>query len=347
MATIGATTTMTAVVRDTYGEADDVLRVADDVPVPTPGPGEVLVEVDAAGVDQGVWHLMTGLPYLTRLFGFGLRRPKLRVLGHDLAGRVEAVGADVTAFRPGDDVLGTGDGTYAPYTVTTPDRLAPKPASVGFEAAAAVPTSGLSALQGLRRLGGIRAGQRVLVLGASGGVGSFAVQLAKRTFGAAHVTGVCSTAKVDFVRDLGADDVIDYTRADPLAGDRYDLVLDAGGNRPLRALRRALTDDGTLVIVGSEETHGRWLQGTDKLLRAMVLSPFVGPSLRPLMSGDDADDLRFLIDQVASGVVVPAVDRTYPLADVADAIRDLRERRVRGKAVIGVSTDPRRAKLDP
>jgi NADPH:quinone reductase-like Zn-dependent oxidoreductase len=241
----------------------------------------------------------------------------------------------VTTLRPGDEVFGIAEGTFAEYAPAAPAKLAPKPANLGFQQAAALPISGTTALQAVRDQGRVTAGDRVLVIGASGGVGSFAVQIAK-AFGA-EVTGVASTAKVDLVRSLGADHVVDYLRSDDLgAGERrYDVIIDTGGNRPLRALRRALTPTGTLVLVGAE-TGGRWLGGTDRQLRAMVLSPFVGQRLRTFIASENAADLVALSDLVASGAVTPAVDRTFPLAETPAAIRYLREGRARGKVVIEV-----------
>src|SRR5438876_4619727 len=243
---------MKAIVRDAYGEVD-VLRLG-EIATPVAGEGEVLVRVHAAGVDQGVWHLMTGTPYAMRLAGFGIRAPKNPLLGYDVAGRVDAVGARVTEFRPGQEVFGTCRGSFAEYAVARADRLLPKPDNVSFEQAAAVPISGFAALQAVRH-GGVRPGQRVLIIGAGGGVGTFAMQIAKAS--GAEVTGVCSTAKAGLVRSIGADHVIDYTREDFADGrQRYDLILDIGGNSPLRRLRRALTPKGTLVIAGGE--GGKW-----------------------------------------------------------------------------------------
>ncbi|MEU4728411.1 NAD(P)-dependent alcohol dehydrogenase [Streptomyces sp. NPDC023588] len=323
---------MKAMVQDIYGPPA-VLRL-EETDRPVPGKGEVLVRVYAAAVDQGVWHLVAGMPYAIRAAGFGLRAPKSRVPGMDLAGRVEAVGPDVTRFRPGDEVYGSGTGSFAEYACAKEDRLAPKPVNLGFEAAAAVPVSACTALKALRDGGRIEAGQRVLILGASGGVGSYAVQLAK-AFGA-HVTGVCSGAKADLVRSLGADEVVDYLHEDPTDGrHRYDLVLDIAGNRRLSRLRRALTARGTLVIVGGEE-GGRWIGGTQRQLAALLLSPFISQNLRPLASVEHHSDLRVLTDLIEAGKVTPAVDRTYPLAEAPDAIRHLREGQVRGKLVIRV-----------
>ncbi|MFC9817200.1 NAD(P)-dependent alcohol dehydrogenase [Streptomyces virginiae] len=321
---------MKAIVQDRYGPAD-VLRL-DEVDRPVPGRGEVLVRVHAAAVDQGVWHLVTGLPYALRPV-FGLRAPRVRTPGMDLAGRVEAVGPDVTRVRPGDEVFGSCQGSFAEYACAKEDALAPKPAGLGFEEAATVPVSGVTALKALRDVGRVRAGQRVLVLGASGGVGTYAVQLAK-AFGA-HVTGVCSAAKTDLVRSIGADDVVDYTQEDPVDGSRrYDLILDIAGNRPLSRLRRALTARGTLVIVGGEG-GGRWLGGNERQLGALLLSPFVGQRLRSLaVMEQHHSDLRALTELIEDGSVTPVVDRSYPLAEVPDAIRHLRGGQVRGKIAI-------------
>src|SRR6266581_1052498 len=229
---------MKAIVQDTYG-SPDVLELR-DIDKPVVGDDEVLVRVHAAGVDQGVWHLMAGMPYLLRLAGFGLRAPKNPVRGSDVAGRVEAVGENVTRFQPGDEVFGTCDGSFAEYASARADRLAPKPANLSFEQAAAVPTSGLAALQAVRDQGKVRPGQRVLIIGAGGGVGTFAVQIAKA--GGAEVTGVSSASKTELVRSIGADHVIDYTREDFADGrNRYDVILDIAGNRSLSELRRALT----------------------------------------------------------------------------------------------------------
>jgi NADPH:quinone reductase-like Zn-dependent oxidoreductase len=306
----------------------------DDVDDAVQEVGLVGVRVVAAGLDRGVWHLMTGLPYLIRFLGFGVRKPKTRVRGMDLAGRVEAVGRDVTRFQQGDAVFGWADGSYAEYASAPESHLAPMPANLTFEQAAAVPISAFAALQGLRDVGEIQPGQRVLVLGAAGGVGSYAVQLAK-AFGA-HVTGVGSTTQLDLIRSIGADEVVDYTRDDVTDGSRHwDLILDTGGHRPLTRLRRALTPRGTLVIVGSEG-RGRWMGGFDRNLRAVVLSRFVGQRLRMLSSKPRPEDLQVLRELIAAGKVTPLVDRTYPLPQVPEAIRYLVEGHGRGKVVITV-----------
>jgi NADPH:quinone reductase-like Zn-dependent oxidoreductase len=322
--------TMKAIVRDRYGSAD-VLRIS-DVDVPEVGDEEVLVRVRAAGLDRGAWHIMAGLPYLLRVAGYGLRRPKVAGLGTDLAGVVEAVGANVIGLAPGKAVFGTCSASFAEYAATEADKLARMPANLNFEQAAAVPVSAVTALQALRDRGGVKAGRHVLVIGASGGVGTFAVQIAKAL--GASVTGVASTEKVDLVRSLGADHVIDYTRADITDdGRRYDVVLDIGGNRPLSQLRRALTRDGTLVIVGGEG-GGRWTGGIHRQLAAMVLSPFVRQRLTTFIAKPNGKDLAALRVMIEAGSVTPAVDRVIGLDLVPDAIRDLSRGRVRGKIVI-------------
>jgi NADPH:quinone reductase-like Zn-dependent oxidoreductase len=324
---------MKAVVQDTYGPAD-VLELR-DVDKPVPKDDEVLVRVHAAGVDPGVWHLMTGQPYLVRVMGYGLRTPKVRVRGRDVAGRVEAVGTNVTQVQAGAEVFGIGEGSFAEYVCARADKLAPKPANLTFEQAAAVPISGLTALQAVRDTGKVQPGQRVLVIGAAGGVGSFAVQLAK-AFGAA-VTGVCSTAKVDLVRSIGADHVVDYTRHDFADGARhYDLIVDTAGRRSLAQLRRALTRRGTLVIVGGEG-GGRWLGGFDRqILRAPIVSLFVRQRLRPLVSKERREDLVALKELIEAGKVTPVIDRTYPLSEAPAAVRYLGEGHACGKVVITV-----------
>ena len=327
-------TTMKAIVQDVYGSAD-VLGLR-EIEKPVPGTGQVLIQVVAAGVDPGVWHLMTGRPYLVRAMGFGLRAPKVPVRGRDVAGRVEAVGSGVTRFKPDDEVFGTAEGSFAEYVCAREDRLALKPANVSFEQAAAAPISGMTALQAIRDAGKVKAGQRVLVIGAAGGVGSFAVQVAK-AFGAT-VTGVCSTSKLDTVRSLGADEVIDYTREDFLDGKRrFDVIIDTAGNRPLRRLRRALTSNGILVIVGGEEGGGPWLAGFDRqIFRAPLLSLFVSQSFRPLTSKESSADLVALSQLLESHEVTPLLDRIYPLSDAPNAVRYLAAGHARGKVVVMV-----------
>ncbi len=329
----GSATTMKAIVQDQYGAADEVLRF-ENIDKPAISDDEALVRVRAAGVDRGVWHLMTGLAYPIRLAGYGVRAPKSRVRGREVAGIVEVVGANVTTFSPGDEVFGIAEGSFAEYAPAAADKLAPKPQNLSFEQAAAVPISALAALQAVRDHGRVQPGQKVMVIGASGGVGSFAVQIAK-AFGA-EVTGVSSTAKLELVRALGADHVIDYTREEITdSGQRYDVVLDTGGHRSLSTLRRALAPRGTLVIVGSE-TGGKWLGGIDRQLRAVMLSPFVGQKLGTFVASENNADLTVLKDLIESGKVTPAIDRTYPLSDAPAAIRHMEQGHAAGKVVITV-----------
>jgi NADPH:quinone reductase-like Zn-dependent oxidoreductase len=310
-----------AIVQDRYGGVEALqLR---EIQQPVPADDQVLVRVHAAGLDRGVWHVMTGLPYMIRLVvpTLGLRKPKVPSLGMDVAGRVEAVGKQVTRFQAGDDVFGWCDGSFAEYAAADEDHFAPKPATLTFEQAAAVPISGFAALQALRDEGDVQPGQEVLIIGAAGGVGSFAVQLAK-AFGA-KVTGVCSTPQVDLVRSMGADEVIDYTREDATDGKRrFDLIVDTAGHRSLSQLRRALTPSGTLVIVGSE-VRGRLLGGFDRQLRAVALSRLVGQRLRMLSSQPRQQDLQVLRELIEAGKVTPVIDKTFPLSEVPQAIRYL------------------------
>ncbi len=323
---------MRAIVQDSYGTAD-VLRI-EEIERPSIAAHEVLVKVHAAGLDRGTWHLLTGQPYLMRVIGFGFRAPKNRVPGLDVAGTVVEVGADVTRFAVGDEVFGISRGSFAEYAAVREDKLAPKPANLDFEQAAVVPVSGGTALQALRDAGHVESGQRVLVIGASGGVGSFAVQLAK-AFGA-EVTGVASTAKLDLVRSLGADHVLDYTVDDFLDGtQRYDLALDIGGNSSIPRLRRALTPRGTLVIVGGED-GGKVTGGLGRSLRAAALSPFVRQRLTMLASKERASDLEPLTELIEAGRVTPSIDRTVPLEEVPDALRQLEAGTVRGKIAVRV-----------
>jgi NADPH:quinone reductase-like Zn-dependent oxidoreductase len=325
---------MQAIVQRRYGTVPEDLFRLERIAKPAAGPGEVLVRVRAAGVDRGTWHLMTGLPYLARVVGFGLRAPKFPVPGWAVAGTVEAVGAGVTGLRPGDEVFGTCRGSFAEYVATRASRLAPKPASLTFEQAAALPGSATTALQAVRDQAKLRPGQHVLIIGASGGVGTFAVQIAK-AFGA-EVTGVCSTAKTDLVRAVGADHVVDYTREDPTAGQhRYDVVIDIGGNRRLAQLRRALTPQGTLVITGGEGGSS-WLGGTGRNVRAQLLSVFVGQRLIAFIARERRADLVTLGDLADSGGITPAIDRAFPLSQAAAALGHLADGRARGKVVISI-----------
>ena len=322
--------TMQAIVQGTYGSAD-VLRLA-RIARPEIADDEVLVRVHAAGLDRGTWHLMTGLPYLARL-AFGVRRPKNPVPGVDVAGTVVAVGSSVTRFATGDEVFGFGTGSFAEYAVAREDKLARKPVNASFEQAAVIPVSAATALQSLCDVGRVEQGQNVLIIGASGGVGSYAVQLAKAL--GAELTGVCSTPKLDLVRSLGADHVIDYTRDDFADGpERYDLILDIGGNSALSRLRRALTPTGTVVIVGGE--GGGNVTGMSRQLWALALSPFVRQRLTMFIAKQRSNDLERLTDLVEAVKVTPSIDRTYPLNQAPEAMRHLEAGKARGKVAITI-----------
>ncbi|MEV0618034.1 NAD(P)-dependent alcohol dehydrogenase [Nonomuraea sp. NPDC050404] len=324
---------MKAIVQEAYGSAD-VLKYA-EVGRPEPGDDEVLLRVHAAGLDMGVWHLMAGIPYLVRP-AIGLRAPRSGRLGHDVAGVVEAVGAKVTAFKPGDQVFGTCAGAFAEYACARQNRILPLPANLTYDQAAAVPTSGVTAVQALRGMGKVKRGENVLVIGAGGGVGSFAVQLA-RTLGA-QVTGVCGPSKAEFVRSLGASHVIDYTREDFTEGPRrYDVILDLAGLRPLSRLRRSLTRSGRVVLAGGEG-GGRWLAGLERQLGAALLG-IVLRRRRPrvLFATRGMEDLRFLSGLLESGEIVPAIGGTYGLSDVPEAMRVLAAGHNLGKTVITVA----------
>ena len=327
---------MRAITQDKYGSAE-VLHLA-DIEQPVIGANELLVRVRAAGLDRGTWHSMSGLPYLMRVMGFGFLKPKNRVAGLDVAGTVTAVGADVQGFAVGDDVFGISRGSFAEYAAVRDEKLALKPTALAFERAAVVPISGGTALQALRDSGRIEAGQHVLIVGASGGVGTYAVQLAK-VFGA-EVTGVCSSAKMDLVRSIGADHVIDYARENFADGARrYDLIIDIGGNTKLARLRRALTPRGTLVIVGGE-AGGKWTGGFGRSLRAPLLSLFVRQRLSMLASKEHRRYFEPVAELIEAGRVTPSIDATYPLEAVPEAMRRLEAGEVRGKVAITVSIVP-------
>ena len=328
--TTAAPDTMRAILQDAYGSADEWR--AGEIAIPKITDKEVLVKVAAAGLDRGTWHLMTGLPYLGRL-AFGIRKPKNPVPGRDLAGTIVAVGSSVTRFAVGDAVFGIGIGSFSEYAAVREGKLARTPESLTPAQAAVVPISGLTALHAVRDAGRLQKGQGVLIVGASGGVGSYAVQLAK-TFGA-NVTGVCSTTKTDLVRNLGADRVIDYTQDDFADGtQRYDLVLDIGGSSSLSRLRRALTPNGTLVIVGGEQ--GGNLTGMGRQVRALMLSPFVSQRLTMLVPKENYLDLERLAELIEGGELTPSVDREFPLEQAADAMRQLVAGTVQGKLAITI-----------
>jgi NADPH:quinone reductase-like Zn-dependent oxidoreductase len=320
-----------AITSHRYGPPD-ILRL-EEVDQPVANDGEVLVRVRAASVNPRDWHFLRGLPYIVR--PFGLRRPKSGVLGSDVAGQVEAVGSNVTRFRPGDEVFAfVVSGAFAEYACVPEGVLGLRPANLTFEQAAAVPLAGLTALQGLRDQGRVRPGQQVLVIGAAGGVGTFAVQLAK-AFGA-EVTGVCSTGKADLVRSLGADHVVDYTREDVNgSGRRYDVIFQLAGTGSPSEYRRALTAKGTLVL-SSGESSGRWIGPLDRVVKAALLSPFVSQRLGTFEAKASGHDLEVLKELIEAGTVTPVLDRTYPLIEVPEAIRYLEQGHARGKVVITV-----------
>lgn len=320
--------TMSAVMQDRYGTT--AVLANRSIATPVFSETEVLVHVRAAGVNIADWAVMSGLPYIARPV-YGLRRPKHAVRGTDVAGTVMAVGSAVTRFHPGDDVFGSADGSYAGYAAAAEDELAPKPANLSFEQAAVTPMAGLVALQALR---GVREGQKVLVNGASGGIGTFAVQIGKAL--GAHVTGVCSTRNVELVRSLGADEVVDYTKADfTEIGQRYDLILDNVSNHSLSDLRRALAPTGTLIPNGGNFTN-RWFAGAGRLMAGKVTFRSGGQQMRNFLVSMKAENLLALAELIESGKVTPVIDRTYPLGEAAEAIRYVGSGRARGKVAISV-----------
>jgi NADPH:quinone reductase-like Zn-dependent oxidoreductase len=319
---------MKAVTYHRYG-SPDVLEYG-EMEKPSPGDGEVLIKIYAASLNPYDWHFLRGTPYVMRL-AMGLRKPKTTRLGVDVAGQVEAVGRDVTEFKPGDEVFGSCRGSCAEYACASASALASKPKNVTFEQAASVPVAALTALQALRDRGRIQAGQKVLIHGAAGGVGTFAVQIAK-SFGA-EVTGVCSTRNVDMVRSIGADHVIDYTQEDfTRSGRRYDLILDCVGNHSLSACRRALNPKGTFLLVGGQA--GRWISPLGRLIKALLMSPFVSQNLVPCMTKSSQEDLNILRELLEAGTITPVIDRRYSLSEVPQAIRYLEQEHARGKVVI-------------
>jgi NADPH:quinone reductase-like Zn-dependent oxidoreductase len=323
--------TMRAIVQSEYGTADT--WSLEEVDRPVIGNSQVLVQVHAAGLDRGTWHLMAGLPYAVRL-GFGLRAPKNPVPGIDIAGTVVAIGRDVTRFRVGDDVFGIGKGAFAEFAAAREDRLAQKPSNLSFEQAASVPVSGATALRAVADVGRVEAGQKVLVIGASGGVGSYAVQIAKAL--GAEVTGVCSAAKADLVRSIGADHVIDYAREDFADGSAtYDAILDIAGNSSISRLRRGLAAHGTAAIVGGED-GGNLTGGMDRQVRALIISPFIGQRIALLLPKEHYAYLERLAKLIDDGELVPCVERTFPLSKAPTAMRHLMEGHARGKLVITI-----------
>lgn len=323
---------MKAVLYHTYG-SPDVLKLQ-EVDTPNIDDDDVLVRVRASSVNPADWHTMRGAPYIMRLAGTGVRKPRARALGGDLAGVIDAIGRNVTRFRVGDEVFAIGTGAFAEYARVPEKSLVRRSPNLTFEQAAAVPLAATTALQGLRNAGGLQPGQKVLVVGASGGVGTFAVQIAKAL--GAEVTGVCSTRNVELVRSLGADHVIDYTQEDFTRSERkYDLILQVAGTASPAACRRVLTPKGTLVLV-SGDSKGRWIGPIDRVIKAMVLSRFVSQKLTPFLAKSSAEDLVYLKELIEDGKVTPVIDRTYPLSEISDAIRYLEERHARGKVVITV-----------
>ena len=323
---------MKAIVYCDFGSAD-VLRL-EDIPKPVPNDDQVLIKVRAASVNPYDWHFMRGTPYIMRLDA-GLRKPKSRRFGGDVAGQIEAVGRNVTQFKPGDEVFGLCHGALAEYCLAR-SKLAMKPANMTFEQAAAVPVAGVTALQGLRDKGELQRGQKVLINGASGGVGTFAVQIA-RSFGA-EVTGVCSGRNAEMVRSLGADHVIDYTREDFAQGEqRYDVVLDNVGTQPLLGFKRVLTPKGICVLIGGGgPDEGRWIGPMARPIKALLLSPFVSQKIGMLLADVNKKDLATLGDLMRAGKVTPVIDRIYKLSQASEAIRYLEQGHARGKVVITV-----------
>ncbi len=324
---------MRAIVQNRFGPPD-VLRLA-DTDLPEVGAYDVLVRVHAAALNPADWHILRGDPLVARLMGVGLTKPKARVAGIDAAGVVEAVGANVRGLRNGDEVLGFFRGAFAEHACAAADRVAPKPASLTFEQAAAVPIAATTALRGIRDVGEVKAGQRVLVNGAGGGVGTYAVQIAAAL--GAEVTGVCSTRNVELVRSIGAAHVVDYTTEDFTDGRRqYDVILDNVSSLPLARLRGALTPTGTLVLNGGG-SPGHVFGPVAGLLRAVVANAFVSQRLRPLPSRQDREELLAVTGLIEDGKLTPVVDRTYPLADTAEGLRHVEQGHARGKAVVTVA----------
>jgi NADPH:quinone reductase-like Zn-dependent oxidoreductase len=323
---------MKAIVQEKYGPPDDLRLV--DIAIPEPKDDEVLVRIRAASVNPADWHCVRGLPLFSRLT-LGLTKPKNKIPGRDVAGTVEKVGASVSGFQPGDEVYAeAGFGSFAEYVSVSQELIAPKPSNVSFEQAAAVPLAAVTALQGLRDAGKVQSGQKVLIVGASGGVGTFAVQIAK--WMGAEVTGVCSTKNLELVRSLGADHVIDYTQGDyTKAQERYDVIFQLGGTQPASELRRVLTPKGILVQSSGEMSGANGPMG--RIIRAALVSPFVGQKLGPFLAKPSKEDLHLLSELLEQGKVTPVIDRTYGLSEVPEAVSYVESAHARGKVVISLS----------
>jgi NADPH:quinone reductase-like Zn-dependent oxidoreductase len=329
---------MKAVVYTDYG-SPDVLEIR-DIKKPVPNDDQVLIKVRAASINPLDWHFMEGTPKIMRVIGVGLRKPKDPRLGVDMAGQVEAVGKNVTQFKPGDEVFGGRTGAFAEYVCARADRaVALKPANITFEQAASVPIAAITALQSLRDTGRVQAGQKVLINGASGGVGTFAVQIAKSL--GADVTGVCSTRNLDLVRSLGADHVIDYTKEDFANGEeRYDVILDNVGTQPLSGIRRALKPKGICVMIGGGGPNdGPWVGPFGRVIHTLLLSPFISQKMGMMMAQLNKNDLTVLGDLMQAGKVKPVIDKTYPLSQIAEAMRYLEAGHARGKVIITVADE--------
>jgi NADPH:quinone reductase-like Zn-dependent oxidoreductase len=326
--TPGSGSTMKAVIYHEFG-SPDVLALQ-DVPKPVPKDEQVLIKVKAASLNPYDWHFMTGMPYIMRISA-GFLKPADPRLGVDFSGTVEAVGKKVTRFKPGDEVIGAKGGAFAEYVCSSERGLIIKPANLSFEEGAAVPIAGLTALAAVRQQGNVQPGQKVLINGASGGVGTFAVQIAK--VAGAEVTGVCSTRNVELVRSLGADKVIDYTKEDFTAGtERYDVILDNVANRSLAECRRALTPNGKYIMIGGP--NGTWIKPMDRVLKAAFLSRFVSQKMTMMLSDPTPETWATMRELLESGKVKPVVDRRYPLSQVADAMRYLEQGHARGKVIV-------------
>jgi NADPH:quinone reductase-like Zn-dependent oxidoreductase len=323
---------MKAIVYHNFG-SPDVLQL-EEIEKPVPNDNQVLVKVQAVSVNPFDWHFMEGVPYIARLLAFGPLKPTSPRLGADFAGTVEAVGKNITQFKPGDEVFGGKIGAYAEYVVIAEKFLATKPANITFEQAGSVQIAGLTALQGLRDKGKIQPGQKVLINGASGGVGTFAVQIAKSL--GAHVTGVCSGRNVELVRSLGADQVIDYTKEDfTKSGQRYDVIIDNVGNHSLSEYRRVLNPNGKYVLIGGGGVNdNRWTGPIGVVIKTLLLKPFISQEMKMMLADVNKEDLTFLADLMQSGKVTPVIDKTYPLSEIREAIRYVETGRARGKVAV-------------